>query len=640
MEHMIIGTSGHIDHGKTALIRALTGRETDCLKEEKKRGISIDLGFTYFDLPNGIRAGIIDVPGHEKFLPNMLSGVCGMDIVLLVIALDEGIMPQTREHMDILEELNIPSGIVVLTKEDCVDPDWAELMEEEILEELKGSRFEAWPSVRVSAIKGTGIEKLKEMLALCAEKTERNRQTKGAFRMPIDRIMSFKGIGTVIAGTVLEGSIGVGEELKIYPIEKYVKVRSIQLHGSDSTKAYAGQRAAMNVTGVEKAELKRGMAAASKDSLRLTNRLDVRIHMTETTERVLKNQTRLHLHIGSAELLCRMILLDQPELHSGQYAYAQLVLEEPLAVKKKDRFILRFYSPLETVAGGFVLDEKADRHKRFDKAVIDYLKQKEEDRDSEILLGAIQKQKEKPIEKKELSAAVRIEEQSMQEHLEELVQNKSCIMIPGKKKQYYWLHELEMELWEELRTYLESFHKEHPYAYGPAKAILKGNTLKRWDPDRFDAYLLWLEEEQRIKKEMDAISLYEQKIILDAKAVHIKNQLQKAFRKARYDFVSAKGLCPKEMKEEVFKEFLEYLAKIGELTKISDDFYTVPEISEQILVLVRKYFETEETISFASLRDLLNTSRRSAKPLMAFLDEQKVTAWCGKETERKKYQER
>lgn len=640
MEHMIIGTSGHIDHGKTALIRALTGRETDCLKEEKKRGISIDLGFTYFDLLNGWKAGIIDVPGHEKFLPNMLSGVCGMDIVLLVIALDEGIMPQTREHMDILEELSIPSGIIVLTKEDCVDPDWAELMEEEILEELQGTRFEAWPSIRVSAIKGTGIEKLKQMLSVCAEQTKRSRQTKGAFRMPIDRIMSFKGIGTVIAGTVLEGSIGVGEELQIYPTEKGVKVRSIQIHGMDVKKAYAGQRAAMNVTGIEKADLKRGMAAASVDSLRLTDRLDVRIHMTGHTERILKNQTRLHLHIGAAELLCRMILLDQQELHSSQYAYAQLVLEEKIAVKKKDRFILRFYSPLETVAGGFVLDEKADRHKRFDKDVLDYLRQKEEDRDNEILLNAIQKQKDKPIERKELSMSVRIAEQAMQEHLDELVQNKSCIFMQGKKKTYYWLHESEMEIWEELKGYLESYDKEHPYSYGPVKAIFKGNTLKRWEPDRFDAYLLWLEEKKRIKKEKDSYCLYEKEIVLNTRELQLKGQLKRAMRKAEYDFLSAKSLCPKDMTEESFLEFLEFLSETGELVKISDDFFTVPQISKKILELVEEYFQKEEILSFASLRDLLGTSRRSAKPLMAFLDAQKVTAWCGKETERRQYQER
>lgn len=334
MKHVIIGTAGHIDHGKTTLIRALTGRNTDRLKEEQKRGISIELGFTYFDLPSGKRAGIIDVPGHEKFIKNMLAGVMGIDIVLLVVAADEGVMPQTSEHLAILNLLGIEKGFVVITKSDLVDEEWLELVKEDVTDEIRGTFLEGAPIIPVSSTKGTGIEEVIELIDELTLKLE-DREVDDMPRLPVDRVFSISGFGTIVTGTLLSGKLNTGDEIQVFPGNKIGRIRSLQVHDEDTSTAYAGQRVAINIAGLKKDEVDRGDVVAPVDSMRETLMLDVKVKLIKGIERSIENRTRLRIYIGAKEALCRIILLDKDVLNPGEEAYAQLRLEEEIVAKKR-----------------------------------------------------------------------------------------------------------------------------------------------------------------------------------------------------------------------------------------------------------------------------------------------------------------
>ena len=377
MKHVIIGTAGHVDHGKTCLIKALTGIDTDRLKEEKKRGITIELGFAYLDLANGQRVGIVDVPGHEKFVRNMLAGAGGLDIAMLVVAADEGIMPQTVEHLDILSILGIKQGVVVITKTDLVEPEFTELVAEDIKELTQGTFLENAPIIPVSVYEQQGLEVLKKTLeTLCKELPE--RAESGQFRLPIDRVFSLKGFGTVVTGTLMEGKLKKEQNIVLYPENAPVKVRSLQVHSKDTEVAFAGQRVAVNVPDRKKEEILRGDVLATKDSLYPTMMVDVKLEMLKHTDRVVKHGSRVHIYHGTRELLGKIALMNRDELKAGESAYAQLRLEEETVLRKGDHFVIRFYSPVETIGGGVVLDACPKKHRKNDKKAYRAFKVKEQ----------------------------------------------------------------------------------------------------------------------------------------------------------------------------------------------------------------------------------------------------------------------
>ena len=632
MEHIIIGTAGHIDHGKTAMIRALTGRETDTLKEERQRKISIDLGFTYFDLPDGQRAGVIDVPGHEKFLSNMLAGAGGMDLVLLVIALDEGIMPQTREHMDILEKLHIPGGILVLTKLDRVEKEWADMMEEEIRERVKGTVFEEWPCQRISSVKGTGIEELKALIAKVGREMKRTRNTKGSFRMPVDRVMSLKGFGTVIAGTVMEGTVGRDEKIMLYPSGKEAKIKSMQIHGEDAPLACAGQRAAFLLNGVSKEEVKRGFVAAAPNSLQTVELLDAKLEMIADTSRTLKNRTRVHLHMGTSQVLCRVVLLDKQELRAGENGYVQLVLEEPLAVKKKDRFIIRFYSPLETIGGGEILDEKPKKHKRFDAQVLSFLKNREENRDEEMLLSFLEK--DCPVSLAELRGKLGVEQERLEILLEEGTRQQTIAVLFGKKEAFYWTAERAEEAACQVRENLVAYHRTWPFQKGMEKNLLKNTGWKSWKTDCFEAWLGHLEDRGQIERMGTLLRLPEFERKANEQSEQILKTLTEAMEKAKFDFIRVSERCPDNMDAQMYGDILGFLEENGDIVSVAEDIYTTPKLAKEMEHRVRAYFQENEILTISALRDLLQSSRRSAKEAFVYLDRQKITERKEKETER------
>ena len=376
MKHVIIGTAGHVDHGKTALIKALTGIETDRLQEEKKRGITIELGFAHLDWADGTQAGIVDVPGHEKFIKNMLAGAGGIDLAMLVVAADDGFMPQTVEHLDILTLLGVKDGIVVITKADTVDPEWLEMMQEEIHQRVEGSFLEGKPIMAVSAFTGQGIPELKEALhGLVHNASEKSMRVP--FRLPVDRVFSVDGFGTVVTGTLIEGSMHEGDAAELVPSGAQTRIRNLQVHGKDVETAYAGQRVAVNLAGLKKTDIQRGDCVAKPDSVRTSRMLDVRLQNLRSSRRVIQNDTQVHLYHGASVLLAKVVLLGQDELRPGESCYAQLRLSESIATKKGDRFVIRFFSPLETIGGGVILDDQPRRHKRSDPNIQRILQLKE-----------------------------------------------------------------------------------------------------------------------------------------------------------------------------------------------------------------------------------------------------------------------
>jgi len=374
--HIIIGTAGHVDHGKTELIRALTGQETDRLKEEKERGISIDLGFASFRLPDGQVAGVVDVPGHERFIHNMLAGIGGIDLVLLVVDVNEGVMPQTREHLQILQLLDIRRGIVVLTKCDLAEPDWIDIVEEEIREEVAETFLTAAPFCRVSSLTGDGIPELIEQIRLSLE-TLPTKDVDGPLRLPVDRHFTLAGFGTVVTGTLLSGTVKPGDMVEVLPPGVQVRVREIQVHGEKLPEARAGQRVALNLAGLDRDQLQRGAVIGAPGFFEQTERLDARLTLLPSAPRPLKFRDPVHFYLGTARVVGMVALLDRDLLKPGESTLVQIHLDHPLVAHRQDRFIIRSYSPMTTIGGGQVIDPAPVKHKRFRDEVMAALKELE-----------------------------------------------------------------------------------------------------------------------------------------------------------------------------------------------------------------------------------------------------------------------
>jgi selenocysteine-specific elongation factor len=436
-QHFIIGTAGHVDHGKTALIRALTGAETDRLREEQERGMSIDLGFASFQLPSGRLAGVIDVPGHERFLKNMLAGAGGIDLVVLVIAADEGVMPQTREHLDILNVLQARSGLVAITKADLVDEEWLELVRDEIAGALQGTFLEGAPMLAVSSVTGQGLAELTATLDRLAEQVP-TRPIVGPWRLPVDRAFTIGGFGTVVTGTLIAGVARVGDRVAVLPRGVETRVRGLQVHGSPATVVEAGTRVAMNLAGVGLEGVERGDVAAPPGVYQPTLALDVRLDVLKSCPREVKNRTRVRVHLGAAEVLARLNLLDADALQPGDSGLAQLRLESPTVAAKGDRYVLRFYSPMTTIGGGAVIDPHPPRHRRFAAAVLQNLAVKEKGTPAELVAEAVQRGGLRPAAPAAVAQALGMPVTEAQALVAELVAEGT--LIPHEREQVVHRH--------------------------------------------------------------------------------------------------------------------------------------------------------------------------------------------------------
>lgn len=637
MKHIIIGTAGHIDHGKTTLIKALTGRNTDRWEEEQRRGITIDLGFTYFDLPNGDRAGIIDVPGHERFINNMVAGVVGMDLVMLVIAADEGIMPQTREHMDILGELGIEKSIIVLNKCDLVDEEWLELVEEEIRDELKGTFLEFAPVVKVSAATGEGLSELVNMIQKMTENevTEKNIHTIP--RLPIDRVFTMSGFGTIITGTLLAGTIRREDTLCMYPNGKECKIRSIQVHGESVDVCYAGQRVAINLSNIKKSEIHRGCVLAPQKNMKNTDLLDVRLNVLPSSMRILVNNSRLHLFTGTSEVLCRAVLLDKEEIGPGESGFVQLRLEEEIAVRRGDRFVVRFYSPMETIGGGVILEPNPKWKKRFQPDVIEELRQKESGSSADVIELHIRQHEKDMVSVSELAKITALSLEEVEEDIKELREEGRISVFPMKKEIYVWHISSQESMTAAIREELKAFHSAHPYRPGIPKAEVHMRFMKQVKPNVFDLYIEMLTEEGKIGRSGEYLHSADYMIPKDAEFEKASRTILEALEKAGYDFVRFSEITFPKLSEGTKEDVLQVLISEGAVVKINDEMYTLADYMEQAKEKIKKKLAKDGMITIAEVRDMFHTSRKSAKPILEYMDGQKVTKKTGAESERVAY---
>ena len=637
MKHIIIGTAGHIDHGKTTLIRALTGRNTDRLKEEQKRGITIDLGFTWIDLSDGSRAGIIDVPGHEKFIGNMVAGIVGMDLVLMVIAADEGVMPQTREHLDILSLLGVEKCILVLNKCDLVDEEWLQMVEEETAARMKGTILEHAPVVKVSAATGEGIEELKELILKMTRDEVVSRDTETIPRLPIDRVFTMAGFGTVITGTLISGTIRKEDVLELYPVGKECRIRGIQVHGKEQDACEAGQRVAINLSNIKKEEIHRGCVIAPKNSMKNTERIDVTLQCLKDSERILTNRERLHLYTGTSEVLCRAVLLDKEEIDPGEQGLAQLILEEPLAVRKGDRFVVRFYSPLETIGGGVVLEPNPQKKKRFQEDALDELRRKESGSLADICELHIREHGDTMLTLAELAKTMSHSAEELMPHLENLVSDGLILRFPMKKDTFYWHRESEFLVRQDISRDMKRYHEKYPYRHGMKTAEVHMSYMKRIKRNVFDAYILYAVENGYFKTVNEFLALSDFEIVKDEHYLEIEKLLTDAMEQAGYELLRFSEIERGKISEQEAIDVTLLLMEEERVVRINEEMFTMKHFMDAAKEKIEQHFETEDLITIAQVRDMFSTNRKSAKPILEYMDELHVTKKVGAETERVRY---
>jgi len=460
--YFTIGMAGHIDHGKTTLTKALTNVDTDRLKEEKERQISIELGFAPLYEDSSMQISVIDVPGHERFIRQMIAGVAGIDLVVLVVAADEGVMPQTREHLQILRLLGIKSGIVAITKIDRVEEEFIDLVREDILEELKGTVFEHSPVILTDSLSHKGVDELKSLI-IETLKEQQMRDSKGAFRLPIDQVFTIKGQGTVVRGTVYEGTVEEGQTLMVMPKGLEVRVRQLQVHNQKALKAFAGQRAAINLSGVDRDEIKRGDVLVSSQQFAVTKTVDVALSITEDLDYIVKQRMPIKLHIGTSEVMGRIVFFDRNEIkNESDEILCQIRLDEDVVAKRGDRFIIRRPSPQETIGGGWVIDPRGERY-RFGLKTIKELEKKKEGTPKERIISAL-------LEEKSLSIEELIKRTSLDRlEIQELLLNEEFLYYNKKE---YTLRSIQNKIQEEIAERLSDFHETHPMKQGMNKAEL------------------------------------------------------------------------------------------------------------------------------------------------------------------------
>lgn len=627
MKHIIIGTAGHVDHGKTVLVKALTGTDTDRLKEEKERGISIELGFAYLKLPGGQDAGIIDVPGHERFIKNMLAGVGGIDMVLLVIAADEGVMPQTREHLEIIQLLQVDRGAVVLTKKDLVDEEWLDMVREEVSEFLQGTVLEKAPVLAVSAMTGEGLDELLQVIDKLVAGVE-NRKFTGPPRLPVDRVFTVTGFGTVVTGTLLSGRLNVGDNLQVYPGDSVHRVRNLQVHGQKVNTAESGQRVAVNLTGVETEEISRGNVLAPPGTLRPAHRLDTRLQLLDSAPRALKHRARVRVYLGTAEILGRVVLLDQEELLPGSEAYVQLQLEAPVAVARGDHFVIRSYSPMRTVGGGLVIDPAAPRHRRHRPEIIEALVTAEQGTPAELAEQQLETGV-RLLTAAEVAAGGGMDGKTAAAALAELVQTGRAVLLTAEGESHY-LATGVMEQWKKLiGRALGDYHRKFPLREGYPREEMRSRLFPRLNSKQFNLLLTHLEKEGLVHATAQSVVATGFTPRPTPEQQEIISRLEKLYTGELYqppgwdEAVSRAGIRGDS------QEYLNYLLARGTLVKVADGMFFHHTAIDRAVKAIREYLARNEQLSLGEMRDLLQTSRKYTLPLLEYMDREKITRRVG-----------
>ncbi|MCL2573412.1 MAG: selenocysteine-specific translation elongation factor [Defluviitaleaceae bacterium] len=624
VNNAIIGTAGHVDHGKTLLIKALTGMDTDRLAEEKKRGITIELGFAYLILPNGEKAGIVDVPGHEKFVRNMLAGAGSIDLAMLVVAADEGIMPQTREHLAILKTLGIERGLVVLNKVDLVDDDWLAMVTLDIEDELSGCFLEDAAIMPVSATTGQGIDDLRHMIFdMLAKSPPKNLDIP--FRMPIDRVFTMGGFGTVVTGTLIEGSLMLGQDVTLYPSGLTTKARRIQVHGEENEKATAGQRVAVNLAGLKVSDISKGDLIAQSQSLETSQLLDVVIEVDADFKRDIRHNSRLHLYHGTADILCSLTLFDKDMITSGDRVYAQLRLAEPLAAKTGDRFVLRFYSPVETVGGGVILDAVAVRAKR-DSDMAKKLKVKE--------MGSV-KECISVIFAERSAYFPDIERIKRQYFLEDNFDNEfkkllgdGELIVVGKT---FAVHKNYVnELGKRAQNILNGYHKENPLQAGMAAPELHTRMLPHLERGLVENVVNALVELGFVKRH--GLAVAHAGFVPKATDGHkkIADKILGIYGSASFATPSYEEVAADFVKEKRdFAQVFQSLVKSGELVALTPQIHMRKDFYDRALGIFSELAKTKDEVLLGDFRDAIAASRKYALALLDYFDKRNITKKAG-----------
>jgi len=628
VKQIVLGTAGHIDHGKTTLVKALTGINTDRLKEEQLRGITIELGFAWLDLPGGLRIGIVDVPGHEKFVKNMVAGATGIDVVAMVIAADEGVMPQTREHMEICQLLGVKYGFVVLTKTDLVDDEWLELVTDDIRKFVKDTFLDGAPILPVSAATGKGIPEFIKTLDELSPKIP-GRSSSGLFRLPVDRVFTMKGFGTVITGTLISGKVEVGETIMIYPSGVTSKVRGIQVHNESVKEAVAGMRTAINFQGLDKTSVDRGEVVSTPGALIPGYMLDVSLHLLKSNKKPVKNRTRVRFHTGTSEILGNLVLLDREELLPGEETVAQLRLDSPTAVVKDDRFVLRSFSPVRTIAGGQILNPVPRKHKRLKPEVTEGLKSLSTLLPEELIAYYVAESGYMGVSFSDLKVMTNISEKHLDGNLQNLLSKKKIVLIDKESRIY--LHQDGIEnLKKEMHDFIDAYHRSNPLKAGMPKEELKSKLPDFLNPKLFILIINQMIKDKKIALDEDIVRLEGHKVSLGEDQSSIKIKIIKAYKES--------GLTPPYLKELVqehkmdpsgAKEVLTLLVDEGILLKIKEDLYfhteNINEIKNRMIEFLRKNGE----MSAPQFKEMAGASRKFLIPLLEYFDSKNVTIRIG-----------
>lgn len=619
MKHIVVGTAGHIDHGKTSLIKALTGRATDTLDEEIKRGISINLGFTYFNLPSGKNVGIVDVPGHEKFIKNMLAGASGLDMVLLVIAADEGMMPQTIEHIDILSYLNIKKGLVVMTKCDMVDDEMIELAEDDIREGLIGTFLEGSDILRVDSLSKRGIAELIQKIDEMSEEVEEKNNNLPA-RLNIDRVFSIKGFGTVVTGTIIEGQIKLNDELEIYPRGKKAVVRNIQVHGNNEEEAFAGQRTAINLANIKVNDIERGDILAAPDSLLESMMIDVKIKLLKHEGCKIENWDRLKLYHGTREILSRAVPLEKEVMKAGDEGFVQLRLEEKIVCKKQDPFVIRTYSPMDTIGGGVIIDVSKEKHSinKHIGEVIEELKIKESGDEKSILEVFLKNSSSTYPKISDMMSYVSLSKEKIEEILSQLKADGKIVEINNRIIHIEYFDFLEGKL----MRILEKYHKSNPLKIGMLKQEAGTKVDSSFKAKDIDAFLALVVEDDRIKIINNLISLKEFEVKLSDEQKKMKSQLESKLDSMGYNDISTiDDICDgNKAKKEVLDSM------IGTEVQLLDDEYIIStKLYEEAKGKMIDFIKKNGEMSLAEFRDMMDSSRKICMIILESFDKQKIT---------------
>lgn len=619
MKHIVVGTAGHIDHGKTSLIKALTGRETDTLEEEKKRGISINLGFTYFDLPGGKTVGIVDVPGHEKFIKNMLAGASGLDMVILVVAADEGMMPQTIEHIDILSYLKIKKGMVVMTKCDMVDDEMLELAEEDIREGLVGTFLEGVEILRVDSLSKRGIPELIEKLDKMSDEVE-EKNTSLPARLNIDRVFSIKGFGTVVTGTIIEGIVRVNDELEIYPSGKKAVVRNIQVHSKNEEVAYAGQRTAINLANVKVSDIERGDILAAPDSMLESMMLDVKIKLLKHDGCDLKNWDRLKLYHGTREILCRAVPLEKEIMNPGDEGFVQLRLEEKIVCKKLDAFVIRTYSPMDTIGGGIIVDISNVKHgiNKDTKKVLEDLRIKESGDEKSILDLYLKNNSYKFPKHQDMMSYVGVDRNRIDELLNELREDGKITEINGRIIHVEYLELLKNKLVKILTKYHEEFNLRN----GMPKQEAGTKVESSFKVKDIDSFLDIVSEQGYIKVVDNLVSLKDFTVKLSEEEEVVRKKITKQLESMGFeDICTIDELCNGD---KIKKSVLDSM--IGNEVELLDEEYIIStSLYNKGIKMMTDFITKNGEMSLGEFRDMMNSSRKISMLILESYDKKKIT---------------